>query len=99
VHLGGLKLARADRKMGSRISLYRLSARYDRLGRLVSRGLRVFSVDSHGEEFMLAVLTRRRDMLKIERFFNTFRNKPTRLPQRLYATKKHKKLKNQQKPF
>ena len=58
-----------------------------------------FSGDGVGEEFMLAVLTRRRNMLKIERFFNTSRNKPTRLPQRLYAIEKHKNLKNQQKPF
>jgi hypothetical protein len=29
----------------------------------------------HGEEFMLAGLTRQRDMLKIEGFFNTFRER------------------------
>ena len=33
----------------------------------------MFSGGRHGEEFMLARLTRQRDMLKIEVFFNTFR--------------------------
>src|SRR5258705_290376 len=37
------------------------------------RGLRAFSGGCHGEEFMLALLTRQRDMLKTERVFNTLR--------------------------
>jgi len=48
---------------------------------------------------MLTLLTRKRDMLKIERFFNTFRKTSQPAYQSLYATKRHKKLKNQQELF
>ena len=53
--------------------MYGLSARHDRLGRSVREDCGRFRETGHGEEFMLALLTRQRDMLKTERFFNTFR--------------------------
>ena len=42
---------------------------------LWSGGLRAISGGCHGQEFMLALLTRQRHMLKTGRFFNTFRER------------------------
>jgi hypothetical protein len=41
-------------------------------GQVGSRGLRAFSGGRHGEEFMLALLTRQRDMLKSRDFLTRF---------------------------
>src|SRR5215211_443462 len=54
----------------SGISLYRLFACQDRLVREDCESVREAAIS---EEFMLALLTRQRDMLKTERFFNTLR--------------------------
>jgi hypothetical protein len=52
------------------MSLYGLFARQVRP---VREGLRECSGGCHGEEFVLALLTSQRDMLKIKRIFNTLR--------------------------